>query len=248
MRDEVICAITVDDDELIIEQAYIPAPPARARHGVIDQSKQNSSAAGGFGDGFKTAAIAILAMGGEMDWRFEAEGQCISWTFEGELRRAVGVLSGGKVLNVRIRGGRLSTRCPGELTNASHRMIQRLRLPGVGKAFRGTVMRRLQVFWQLHRAHALAVRGCCPVLVEYRSWQGQLVKSLASWPMRPGYSRSWVPKLAPHGGQPESDFVRDLGGGLTDRGTVVSFDVHSASTCPAETATRSMTRTNILAS
>ena len=169
VRDEVICAITVDDDELIIEQAYtFPLHPRALDTGVIDQSKQNSSAAGGFGDGFKTAAIAILAMGGEMDWRFEAEGQCISWTFEGELRRAVGVLS-SKVLNMRIReaGGTRPESC-----NASHRMIQRLGCwRGQGLPWhRDAPPAGLLAARPL--AHALAVRGCCPVLVEYRSWQG----------------------------------------------------------------------------
>ena len=232
VRDEVICAITVDDDELIIEQAYtFPLHPRALDTGVIDQSKQNSSAAGGFGDGFKTAAIAILAMGGEMDWRFEAEGQCISWTFEGELRRAVGVLSGGKVLNVRIRGGRLSTRCPGELTNASHRMIQRLRLPGVGKAFRGTVMRRLQVFWQLDRSLMLSPFGAAA-----RCWskidhgKGQLVKSYSfladATRLQPIVGAQ---QLAPHGGRPESGvYVRGIWVEASPiEGTVVSFDVHS---------------------
>ena len=155
--EEVVCAITIQENELVIEQAYtFPLHPRALDTGVEDISKQGTASAGGFGDGFKTAAIALLAQGGQMDWTFEADGRCITWAFVGEERKAVGKFAAGKVLSVAIKGGKLGARCEGVLTRASHRMVQRIRLTGVGKAFRLCAMRRLQIFWRLDPAMMLS--------------------------------------------------------------------------------------------
>ena len=148
--DEAVCAITVRDDELTIEQANtFPIHPRALDTGVQDASKQGGHAAGGFGDGFKTAAIALLAKGGAMNWLFEAEGRRIEWDFVGEDKKAVGVLSADKVLKVNIHVSELCSPASGALASAPYRMITSVRVPGIGVEFRSSTMRRLQVFWEL---------------------------------------------------------------------------------------------------
>ena len=60
---ELICAIsTPSNNKLVIEQFYTFPLPLRALDtGVPDVSKVSSSTAGGFGDGFKSAVVALLA-------------------------------------------------------------------------------------------------------------------------------------------------------------------------------------------
>ena len=227
--DEVVCAITVDKNALVIEQAHtFPLHPRALDTGVVDESKQNTGAAGGFGDGFKTAAIAILAKGGAMDWRFEAEGNCIRWVFEGEARRAVGVISAGKVLNVRILARPLMTAWPGPLAGTSHRMIQCLRLPGVGDAFRSIVMRRLQVFWTIDRSLMLSPWGTA---ARPKQTNRKLVRShafLADATRLPPIEGAIEPGFSvPHRPEP-GVYVRGIWVEASPIfGTVVSFDVQS---------------------
>ena len=63
--DEAVCAILIAADRLTIEQAYTyPLHPRALDTGVSDRTKGGEHTAGGFGDGFKTAAIALLAQKG----------------------------------------------------------------------------------------------------------------------------------------------------------------------------------------
>ena len=101
-----------------------------------------------------------------MDWHFEAEGKEIHWDFVGEKREAIGKIKAGQVLQVRMNvtplsrgGGSRGGDWGGVLTDAAYRMVQRIRLNGVWKAFRDTVMPRLAVFWKLNRALALSPDG-----------------------------------------------------------------------------------------
>jgi hypothetical protein len=63
-----VCTIHVpSNDELIIEQAWTyPLHPRALDTGVNDTTKscKGSKSAGGFGDGFKTAMVALLALPG----------------------------------------------------------------------------------------------------------------------------------------------------------------------------------------
>ena len=61
--EEDICKITISSDKVIIDQLYTYPIASRALDtGVPDSSKSSSkSQAGGFGDGFKTAAVALIA-------------------------------------------------------------------------------------------------------------------------------------------------------------------------------------------
>ena len=84
-----------------------------------------------------------------MGWVFEAEGRRISWDFIGDERKAVGALAAAKVLDVHMRVAPLTEkgRCAGVLAGSPYRMVQTIRVKGVGKEFTCSTMRRLQVFW-----------------------------------------------------------------------------------------------------
>ena len=86
----IVCAIRVASaDELVITQHYtFPLHPRALDTGVHDTTKGGGSgSAGGFGDGFKTAMVALLALPGgacrELRWTFDAEGRRIEWLFRG---------------------------------------------------------------------------------------------------------------------------------------------------------------------
>ena len=163
-NDELICSIyTIDSDELVIEQAYtFPIPPRALDTGVPDTSKQNSITAGGFGDGFKTAAVALLALGeptcNSLTWTFHALNSTITWDFVGCRREAVGSFAASKVLEVHIQHSELDQDQDQEAaprhrhalvpeTNKENWMVQRVKVRGIGPAFLREAVPRLQVFW-----------------------------------------------------------------------------------------------------
>jgi hypothetical protein len=111
--DEDICTITAAQDELIITQRYTFPIASRALDtGVPDTTKgmASSNQAGGFGDGFKTAAVALLANTKEfssLKWYFNdtantVDGQSIVWAFEGLTRQSIGTFAKCQVLQVRV--------------------------------------------------------------------------------------------------------------------------------------------------
>ncbi|KAJ1618114.1 hypothetical protein T492DRAFT_892588, partial [Pavlovales sp. CCMP2436] len=77
-----VCSIVVEPDSLTIEQAFThPLHPGALDSGVVDKSKQNATAAGGFGDGFKSAIVVLLAHDGPtptLRWTFEAADRTIT--------------------------------------------------------------------------------------------------------------------------------------------------------------------------
>ena len=103
-----ICSIHArGTDELIIEQFYTFPIASRALDtGVPDVTKQGSNSAGGFGDGFKTAAVALHALGKTnfhgLCWTFETGSQRITWDFLARQREAVGSFAACQVLEVHI--------------------------------------------------------------------------------------------------------------------------------------------------
>ena len=107
--DVFICAIrVVSANEIEIEQAYtFPLPPRALDTGVPDTTKLGGSTAGGFGDGFKTAAVALLSLGKsnfqELSWTFIEGGRRIIWDFTGCHRSAVGSFAACEVLEVHIQ-------------------------------------------------------------------------------------------------------------------------------------------------
>ena len=154
-----VCAIRAARDELLIEQAFtFPMHPRALDTGVSDRTKGGEATAGGFGDGFKTAAISLLAQPGlraAVEWHFEAEGRHVLWQFLGAHRAAVGTYKASEVLEVHVTASDLVTphrgaRDAGAAAAAApeHRMVQVVRAKGVGDAFLQEAMPRLQVFWQ----------------------------------------------------------------------------------------------------
>ena len=113
-----VCAIRAEADALTIEQAFTyPMHPRALDTGVADRTKGGEATAGGFGDGFKTAAIALLAqpsLHAAIEWRFEvpAEGLALSWRFVGAPRAAVGTFRASQVLEVHVASAPLGTPRP----------------------------------------------------------------------------------------------------------------------------------------
>jgi len=121
-KDQDICKITAWKDELIIEQLYTFPIASRALDtGVPDETKTSSSAsssnnqAGGFGDGFKTAAVALIANtkkdeSTSLKWTFFAmkEQTKVEWTFQGKVREKVATFAKCQVLEVDIQKSRMN--------------------------------------------------------------------------------------------------------------------------------------------
>ena len=89
-QEQEVCKFIASADELVIEQQYTyPIASRSLDTGVVDTSKtSDSNQAGGFGDGFKTAAVALIsnAKGKDftsLNWFFYAleEKTKISWAF-----------------------------------------------------------------------------------------------------------------------------------------------------------------------
>ena len=156
--DEAICTIVASEDELVIEQRYtFPIAPRALDTGVPDIEKSGASSAGGFGDGFKTAAVALLAAKNSFNllkWDFYVRGQKITWSFEGITRAAVGTFAKCQVLQVRIdRTEEISTEVEQENT-----MRQTIKVKGIGRSFVEQAVPRFLVFWDLNES-ALLLSG-----------------------------------------------------------------------------------------
>lgn len=105
-----VAIIDAAGDTLTIAQAHTYALHPRALDtGVDDLTKgRGADTAGGFGDGFKTAIVALLAMGGacrEVRWDFRSAGRDLTWTFGAASRAAVGTFALSTVLEVRMTNG-----------------------------------------------------------------------------------------------------------------------------------------------
>jgi hypothetical protein len=215
--DEVVCTIVAARDELRIEQQYTFPLALRALDtGVPDTAKQGADSAGGFGDGFKTAAVALAALGSDfrgLTWEMEAEGHHIEWDFVGVERHAVGTFAKCKVLVVEVSR---QDDVPGARQNV---MVQRARVRGIGDAFVKQAMPRLQVFWNVDEAAVLSMRaGGGGSGRGRRKGGGDFICDAAALPPLPGLA-------SVHGAKPAAGvFVR----GIWVRapkitGTVMSF-------------------------
>ena len=158
---ESICTIYVKgNDELIIEQAYTFPLPARALDtGVPDVTKLKGDTAGGFGDGFKTAAVALIALGEnifkELKWTFYIEKEKIAWNFVGCDRDAIGTFAACQVLEVHITKTPLSsTHHPAVKNNT---MQQHIHCKDIGKVFLNEAVSKLQVFWHVNESLLISV-------------------------------------------------------------------------------------------
>lgn len=165
-----ICTITIPSkDEVIIEQMYtFPLPPRALDTGVPDSTKNSADVAGGFGDGFKTAAVAILAlcnrktktaktktkncrsannMKPNIEWNFYSGGQHIVWKFVGETREAVSTFEECRVLTVQIDR---SKQTKSQTYDNDDIMVQTIKAADIGQSFLDLALPRLVVFWDLN--------------------------------------------------------------------------------------------------
>ena len=104
---EDVCVLRVRADELVVEQHHTYALHPRALDtGVNDTTKGGDKTAGGFGDGFKTALVALLALPHgacrALAWDFFCGGRHVRWAFAGAQREAVGTFARSTVLEVTI--------------------------------------------------------------------------------------------------------------------------------------------------
>ena len=134
---EEVCTVVCADDELTIEQRYTyPVHPRALDTGVDDTAKGGEHTAGGFGDGFKTAVVALLALPGgaceSLRWEFVSGGRRLRWDFRGVAREAVGTFSKARVLEVRL--------------GSSHRCCERV-LRAVCCAARDCLVLTIAVWW-----------------------------------------------------------------------------------------------------
>jgi hypothetical protein len=178
--DEDICTITAAQDELIISQLYTFPIASRALDtGVPDTTKgmASSNQAGGFGDGFKTAAVALLASTKEftsLKWYFDAkpEDTNIVWTFEGLTRQSIGTFAKCQVLQVQIdrvdgtdakenrgNGDTKARKGNSAIKGRECAMRQVIKVKGIGKSFVEQAVPRLVVFWDVDNASVLNTTG-----------------------------------------------------------------------------------------
>jgi hypothetical protein len=163
--EQCICSIrAIGSDKLVIEQAYTyPLPPRALDTGVPDKSKQGANTAGGFGDGFKTAAVALLALSGstsrELTWEFETAGQIIEWQFVGNKKDSIGAFAACQTLDVLITRQPLQNTVG--ITPRDNWMKQIIYHKGIAEAFFTECVPRLQVFWSVDESNGsvLSVPG-----------------------------------------------------------------------------------------
>ena len=172
---EPVCTIsTPSDDEVQIEQLYTFPLPSRALDtGVPDTVKRSSSshAAGGFGDGFKTAAVALLASKKDpqasLEWIFYSTTSSssktkISWIFEGSTREAVSTFAECRVLQVRIEKQSAGAGLGASSKGQDHVMHQIIKAKGIGSTFWKEAVPKMQMFWELNPQHVISTKqnGC----------------------------------------------------------------------------------------
>ena len=161
-----VCRIQVLQDELIIDQLYTYPLASRALDtGVPDSSKTGSdSKAGGFGDGFKTAAVALMGNKQEFKsliWSFYAtkEKTKLEWVFEGITRERVATFKECQVLVVKTQKKVMErnemdalSKQYGTNRGSDYIMRQKIQVKGVGTSFIHEAMPRLVVFWDLNES------------------------------------------------------------------------------------------------
>lgn len=170
-QDTTICKFLVSPDELIIEQWYTYPIASRAMDtGVVDTTKSSDSAqAGGFGDGFKTAATALIAnsKGKDFDslkWCFYAisEKTQVTWRFEGLTKDSVATFAKCQVLQVAIDKSEIEIgndkmdflwekEGVGRTRNAQGDYVMRqfIKVKNIGKTFLERAVPQFAVFWDL---------------------------------------------------------------------------------------------------
>mmetsp|Transcript_50294 Transcript_50294/g.132827 ORF Transcript_50294/g.132827 Transcript_50294/m.132827 type:complete len:822 (+) Transcript_50294:738-3203(+) len=152
-----VCTIEAVADELTITQWFTyPLHPRALDTGVADTTKGGEGTAGGFGDGFKTAVVACLALPGgacrAIEWEMVGGGRRITWDFRAAKREAVGTFSSATVLEVDIRSEAARAAAGDNIFR------QRLAVRGIGAAFLRLGMARLQLFHTIDEAVALTTR------------------------------------------------------------------------------------------
>lgn len=150
-----LCTILVNSaDKLTIEQHYTPALSTRALEtGAHDVEKHahGSVTAGGFGDGFKSAAQALLARRhgeryGTLEWTFEGTGTKVTWKFIGEARAQEGTFKQARVMVVHVATRKLP-KWSGPLDPHKLVMRQVMTCDGIGTAFLEQAIPRFVAFW-----------------------------------------------------------------------------------------------------
>mmetsp|Transcript_24710 Transcript_24710/g.37307 ORF Transcript_24710/g.37307 Transcript_24710/m.37307 type:complete len:956 (+) Transcript_24710:69-2936(+) len=157
-----VCQFHVSPDEIIIDQWYTYPIASRALDtGVPDTTKQQSSQqAGGFGDGFKTAAVALLANNSkdnpQLTWKFYVpnEKTRIQWKFQGVTREKIATFAKCQVLQVEITKHALDqtefqNTFPSSSVEQSYVMRQCIQLKGIGPRFVSEVVPKFTVFCDL---------------------------------------------------------------------------------------------------
>ncbi len=183
---EDICRINISNDQVVIDQLYTYPIASRALDtGVPDCTKASSnSQAGGFGDGFKTAAVALIANSSKnskknefksLKWTFYAmkEHTKIEWDFVGSTREKVATFEKCQVLQVNINKSSMKPseeeKVLSEYSSSSvtskgrgcagcdYIMRQTIMVKNIGKSFLNEAIPRLIVFWDLNEASLLSM-------------------------------------------------------------------------------------------
>ena len=162
---ELVCLVVCSADQLLIAQAHtFPLHPRALDTGVDDTSKGGDATAGGFGDGFKTGIVALLALPHSacraIRWDMLGGGRHVSWQFVGARRDAVGTFAKSTVLEVHATNQAVSpgaasagaasgggggfapdieavavVRGPGGFGSLDNIMVQTYDVKGIGTAF-----------------------------------------------------------------------------------------------------------------
>ncbi len=204
---EVICKMIIATHEVIIDQSYTYPIASRALDtGVPDSTKSSSSSqAGGFGDGFKTAAVALIANSKKnefqsLKWNFYAmkERTKIEWSFVGLTRESVATFSKCQVLQVKIDKKKMNSsditdflgNDAGSNNNGGRDYIMRqsIKVKGIGKSFLNEAIPRFVVFWDLNEESLISMtkrspRSCGgdflgPVFSQFPLFNGEINNSL----------------------------------------------------------------------
>ncbi len=170
-QDRDICKFIVSSDELVIEQQFTyPIPSRSLDTGVVDTSKiSNSNQAGGFGDGFKTAAVALISNSKgkgstSLQWFFHAleEKTKISWNFEGLTKESIGTFAESEVLQVVIDKMNISEKEIAKLkkkSSCNYIMTQVIKAKNIGTAFLEKAVPMFSVFWELDEGSLISTQG-----------------------------------------------------------------------------------------
>lgn len=186
--DEDVCTFRVSADELVVVQRHtFPLHTRALDTGVNDTTKGGERTAGGFGDGFKTAMVALLALPHgacrALVWDFVSGGTRVRWTFAGARREAIGTFAKSTVLEVAISkhahaahaahaatdtglgddlddgvDQRRAEEVAPPLVDGDNVMVQSYRVDGIGHAFLAEALPRFQVFWSLDPGSLLSTK------------------------------------------------------------------------------------------